>query len=194
MGTDREKEIFLQIGKLLDYPTSHLEDQGVEAIQMVQAIAPEASVEIAEFVESAGRISLGRMEEIYTSTFDVSPTCYIFAGYMLFGESFKRGEFLVGLQEKYAERNFSRGKELADHLAVLFRFLATLDENEPLRAELLEDCMLPVITKMLASFKSQTERENPYAHLLRAIEGILEYFQGPTNGKVDKSVLKESFA
>lgn len=194
MQTAREKEIFLQIGDLLNYPTSQLEDQAIETMNLLKPIIPEASMQITEFLESAKNISLGRMEEIYTGTFDVSPTCYIFAGYMLFGESFKRGEFLVGLQEKYAERNFSRGKELADHLAVLFKFLATLDENEPLRAELLEDCMLPVITKMLASFKSQTQRANPYAHLLRAIEGTLQYFQGPTNGKVGNSVLKESFA
>ena len=36
----------------------------------------------------------------------MNPACYIFAGYILFGESFNRGKFLVRLQKEYRERAF----------------------------------------------------------------------------------------
>jgi nitrate reductase delta subunit len=119
------------------------------------------------------------MEEIYTATFDVNPTCYIFAGYILLGESFKRGEFLVRLGEKYRQHNFSPGKELADHIPVIFQFLATLDESEVLREELIRDCLLPVMRKMLPEFHRDARRVNPYRYVLEACTATLEHDLNP---------------
>ena len=123
-------QIYLRFADLLDYPGPRILDQALECVDLLAQEEPQTVELIQGFVDFAGRTPLGRLEEIYTGTFDVNPACYIYAGYLLFGESFKRGKFLVRLQEKYREHGFSAEKELADHVPVLFRFLATLDPGE----------------------------------------------------------------
>lgn len=170
-----QKEVLLRLGELFDYPDDHLSEHAAECVQLLVSDLPGASSQMGKFLDFVSATTQGRMEEIYTSTFDVSPTCFIFAGYMLFGETFKRGEFLVQLQERYHQHNFSVGNELADHIAVIIRFIATLDEDEILRDEIIEDCLLPVMDKMISSFKVDTDRSNPYVHVLRACIEVLDH-------------------
>lgn len=170
------QETYHCFGNLLDYPGPELLSQAQKCISLLeQQDNHEAAAQIGDFVEYAHTTAIGRLEEIYTATFDVSPACFIFAGYLLFGESFKRGKFLVRLQEKYAERGFSRGNELADHLAVMLRFMAILDPNEKLAQDILANCLVPVFEKMNANFENeQSSAPNPYAQVLRAILTTLE--------------------
>jgi nitrate reductase molybdenum cofactor assembly chaperone len=173
-----QQETYQCFGTLLDYPGSELLEQARKCAGLLdQQGWRQAAAHIrdfAEYVESS--TSTGYLEEVYTATFDVSPACFIFAGYLMFGEGFKRGKFLVRLQEKYAERGFSAGNELADHLAVIFRFMAILDPDEVLARELVEDCLIPVLEKMNTNFKiEETGSSNPYAQVLRAILMTLEH-------------------
>jgi nitrate reductase delta subunit len=179
------RRTYLCFADLLDYPGPDLADQARTCADLLAPDHPpvlsggprEAAGRLQGFLDFVESTPLGRLEEIYTATFDVNPACYIFAGYLLFGESFKRGKFLVRLQEKYRERGFSAGNELADHLPVLFRFLATLDPEEVLAQELVGDCLIPVLQKMNASFKNDADKPNPYAQVLRAILARLEQDQ-----------------
>ncbi len=178
MRKETHQQACFYFGNLLDYPTPEIASQTRECAALLALTEPEVANSLYRFLEVVESTPLGRLEEIYTGTFDVSPACYIFAGYMLFGESFNRGKFLVRLQEKYRERGFSMGNELADHLAVMFRFLSTLDTTETLAQELIDDCFIPVLQKMNDSFKNNdTERPNPYLHLLRATLATLEQMQ-----------------
>lgn len=174
MRTTPLQQIYLRFGDLLDYPGPELAHQARACAELLAREVPTAAHRLGPFLEAVEQTPLGRMEEIYTGTFDVNPACYIFAGYILFGESFKRGKFLVQLQERYRERGFSAGNELADHMAVIFRFLATLDPNEDLARELRETCLVPVLQQMNAGFKPDTAQPNPYASVLRAILTTLE--------------------
>jgi nitrate reductase delta subunit len=192
----KQKEIYVRLGKLLDYPDDQLSAHTIECEQLLVSELPDASHQMRKFLDFVNVTPQGRMEEIYTGTFDVSPTCFIFAGYMLFGETFKRGEFLVQLQERYHQHNFSVGRELADHVAVIFRFIATLDDGEVLRREIVEDCLLPVLEKMISNFKVDTDRSNPYVHVLRAgidaLEHDLQY--GSPRGKAILRAYKKEMA
>jgi nitrate reductase delta subunit len=192
----KQKEIYIRLGNLLDYPDGQLSAHSTECEQLLVSEMPDASHQMRKFLDFVSVTPQGRMEEIYTGTFDVSPTCFIFAGYMLFGETFKRGEFLVQLQERFHQHNFSVGKELADHIAVIFKFIATLDEGEILRREIIEDCLLPVLEKMASSFKVDTDRANPYVHVLRAgIEALNHDLQRiPILRKVNGGVLEKEMA
>lgn len=189
----KQKGIYLRLGDLLDYPDVHLSTHAARCMHLLTTELPEASLQMEKFLDFVGSTTQGRMEEIYTGTFDVSPTCFVFAGYMLFGETFKRGEFLVQLQERYQQHNFSVGKELADHIAVIFRFIATLDDGEVLRKEIVEDCLLPVLEKMVSNFKVDTDRSNPYVHVLRAGIDALEHDlqHGSARGKAVLRVPKK---
>ena len=172
-----QQRIYLLFADLLDYPRPHLVDRARESSSLLRLDYPEAAEDVQSFLDFAEITATGRLEEIYTGTFDLNPACYIFAGYLLFGESFKRGKFLVQLQEKYRERGFTAGNELADHLAVIFRFLATLEVDEDLAQKLVENCLVPVLTQMNANFKHDLERPNPYAQVLRAVLNVLERTQ-----------------
>lgn len=172
--------IYRCFADLLDYPSPDLADQTRQCVDLLSPDhgsgphCSEAAKRLQDFLDFVERTPLGRLEEIYTGTFDVNPACYIFAGYMLFGESFKRGKFLVQLQEKYREHGFSAGNELADHVPVLFRFLATLDPEDVLAQQLVDNCLIPVLQKMNANFKDDTATPNPYARVLGAILIVLE--------------------
>lgn len=117
-----------------------------------------------KFLSFVENTPMGRLEEVYTGTFDINPACHIFAGHILFGESFKRGAFMAKIEEEYQERHFDKGKELTDHIPVLLKFLATLDSNDTFAKELIRDCLIPVFKKMNANFKG--ESSNPYAPVL----------------------------
>jgi nitrate reductase delta subunit len=173
LDTTRQS-IYLRFGALLDYPGPDLTRQARECTALLAPIEPAAASHLEGFLAFVEHTSPGRLEEIYTGTFDVNPACYIFAGYLLFGESFKRGKFLVQLQEKYREHGFSAGNELADHLAVMFRFLATLGPDDVLAHELVEDCLIPVLRTMSAGLTHDSENPNPYTYVLRAILTTLE--------------------
>jgi len=177
MNGQPQQRIFLRFADLLDYPGPQLLDQARECAKLLKVDHPEAAEHVAYFLAFCKDAAPGQLEEVYTGTFDMNPACYIFAGYLLFGESFKRGKFLVGLQERYQQRGFSAGSELADHLAVMFRFLATLKIDDVLGQELLEDCLVPVVQRMNKNFKHDNERPNPYARVLRAVLNVLEQTQ-----------------
>ncbi len=196
MLDEKNNEILLRLGDLLDYPDAQLSAHATECVELLASDHPHASHQMGRFLDFVRSTTQGRMEEIYTGTFDVSPTCFIFAGYMLFGETFKRGEFLVQLQEKYHQHNFSAGNELADHIAVILRFLANLDDGDILKEELIRDCLLPVLEKMISSFKADPEHANPYAHVLRASIEVLEHklHRGSAQRKASERVLEQEMA
>ena len=142
--TQTRPQIYQLLSAMLEYPSPDLAESARECAALLSLESPDAAVQIERFLALTEETPPGRLEEIYTGTFDINPTCTMYAGYQLFGESYKRGEFLVRLTQKNRQRGFSEGNELADHLAVLLRFLGRLDPDETLARELVEDCVAPV--------------------------------------------------
>jgi len=169
------RQIYQLLAALLEYPSPVPTDSARECARLLALESPEAAAQIEMFLVLVEETPPGRLEEIYTGVFDINPTCTIYAGYQLFGESYKRGEFLVRLKEKYRQRGFSEDNELADHLAVLFRFLGQLDPKETLARELIEDCLKPALEKMNSNFTEPCGgKVNPYACVLRAAASVIE--------------------
>ncbi len=164
--------IYRYFAELLNYPTPRLEGQTRICLTLLTVDFPDAAQHMQAFWQSTQTLPLGRMEEIYTGTFDVNPTCFIYAGYMLFGESFKRGKFMVRLQQEYRHYGFDRDNELPDHLAVMMRFMSEVDPLDPFVQSLVEDCLIPVLGKMIAGFN--IDGNNPYLQLLLTVTGVLE--------------------
>jgi len=106
---------------------------------------------------------------------------------MLFGESFDRGKFLVRLQERYRERDFVWGNELADHIPVILRFLGRLGPDEELAQNLLDKCLVPVLRLMNNNFKpDDAEPVNPYAAVLQTTLAVLESQASPDCAKAEE--------
>lgn len=165
--------IYRCFSHLLDYPTQNLVEQTRTCVDVLKSDYPQAAEKMTSFLKFVESTPLGRLEEIYTGTFDINPACHIFAGHLLFGESFKRGAFLAKLEEEYQEHGFDAKIELADHIPVLLNFLCVLDQNDALANELISECMIPVFKKMNDNFKDDSP--NPYVPVLRS---VLIVFQG----------------
>ena len=99
------------------------------------------------------------LAEIYTSTFDLAPSCSPYLGVHLFGdENPDRARLMVGLRLAYQRIGMSEGDELPDHIANVLAFAAQDSEE---RDELMQLVLLPALQKMSAILAPTS---NPYRH------------------------------
>ncbi len=159
---------------ILDYPGPLLFDDVRDCISSLEPGHIEAARILGEFRSSLEGAGIGRIEEIYTATFDLQAGCSLYAGYHLFGDDYRRSMLLVKLKEAYRERNFTAGKELPDHLCVLLRFLA-LHEHEPDSRELISDCVIPAVVKIVDGAERAA---TPYRLVLEALLRCLRKGEG----------------
>ena len=149
---------------MLDYPSRKIH-QAKNILSLVDGDTRRMIQEFFSFVDSTPHTSV---EEIYTSTFDLQPSCYPYIGYQLFGEDYKRGSFMAKLKEVYKDYDFEYDeKELPDHISIVLSFLPhyTFEERE----EFIEYCLLPSIKKMSEGLSD----ENPYKKVLSALLKLL---------------------
>ncbi|MCK5716387.1 MAG: molecular chaperone TorD family protein [Thiomargarita sp.] len=172
MNESQQQNIYRCLSQLLDYPTPNLVAQTQTCIELLKISYPKTVLPMEGFLKAIESTKFGRLEEIYTGTFDISPACHIYAGHILFGESFKRGRFMAELTEEYQKRHFELGKELADYIPLLLKFLCTLDSKESIAQDLLNECLIPVFEKMNDNFKD--ESTNPYVPVLRTVSVVLQ--------------------
>jgi nitrate reductase delta subunit len=155
-------ELFAEI---LDYPSA----QQAACIQDCDARLTRESPESAELLQrfqaSKESVRLGRLQEAYTSIFDMQPECTLNLGYQLFGDDWRRSIFLFKLKEIYQANAFDTSCELPDHLCILLRFLSARDgTNEA--SELVDDCLIPALSRMAGSVQLG---ESSYRWVLKAL-------------------------
>ena len=127
---------------------------------------------LASFINKVKLLSLSEWEELSTNTLDLSPTIAPYVGYQIWGESYKRGEFMANLSRQMMEQEIDTEGELPDHLVPILRYLDAADDPLP---ELMEN-LGPAVQKMMTILK-QKDRDNPYIDLM---EAVLEIAQGLT--------------
>lgn len=193
-----EPRVLELLADILDYPLGHPGGHPGEKVEecasLVSAGSPEAAEHLRRFQSSVRGLPAGRLEEIYTVTFDLEASCHPYVGYHLFGESYQRSTFLVGLKERYRAWGFDAGEtELPDRLSVMLRFLAVSGDEEQ-RQEIMSEGLLPALGKMIRVAEDsdkeseeapgETSDEEPgeepdvdadaYRLVLRALRVILE--------------------
>lgn len=162
-------ELFKLLAAVLSYPTPALEGQVAKCISILETCQPEAATELEKFQELASSEGQGRLEEIYSAVFDLSPSCPPYAGYYLFGDTHKRGDFMVKLKEDFISHGFDVTGEMPDHMAVLLEFIAVLNDNEEAGA-LISDCLVPALTEM----ESAAPEGEGYHHAIRTVLMLLK--------------------
>lgn len=156
------------LGRALEYPGADLATRLETCRAALAASCPDAARLAEEAFARFDATSTEAFEEIYASSFDLTPACAPYATVHLFGEeSFKRGEFMARLQGRYAEAGFDAGAELPDHVSVLLRYAARTEREEA--GELAQYCLMTPLARMAAAL----DGANPYALLLRAAEKAL---------------------
>jgi len=158
-------DLLERFAEIIDYPRPQLGSSVRECAARLAQESPEAAALLERFQTFQAGIPLAKLQEAYTSIFDMQPECTLNLGYQLLGDDWRRSILLFQLKEIYQARNFETGGELPDHLSVLLRFLATAhDSNEA--AEIKSDLLVPVLSRMAASIHLG---ESPYRWILQAL-------------------------
>lgn len=138
-------------------------------LERLKASLPEvaenqARGDFAAFLKAVESLSLGAWEELHTSTLDLNPEVAPYLGFQMWGDSYKRGNFMSKMSRALGEQGVDTEGELPDHLAPVLRYLDAVAEPLPDLQEILE----PALQKMMESLRKK-DASNPYMHLLRAI-------------------------
>jgi len=156
--------MYRDFATLVSYPGPDL-FQALDAT--TQALAhefPESAARLEKFRDSTAPLTNGALEEMYIRTFEMRAESALYVGHQIFGEDWRRGIFMAGLRERYRALGISEGLELPDHLSTVLRCLEVQELGQE-KDELIGDCIIPAVRKMLQAI----EGESPYRHVLDAL-------------------------
>lgn len=154
MGGARPYGQYALAAELFRYPGPDFRHR-VEAVNgMLVAQYPDAAETLAPFVQWVGTTPAHHVEEVFSRTFHVQAICYLDIGFVIFGEDYKRGEFMVNMKQEQAMAGNACGEELPDNLVNMLTLLPLL-RDEAFRAELAGRVMMPALRKMMAEFGAE---------------------------------------
>jgi nitrate reductase delta subunit len=162
--------IYALFADILDYPRRSIAESLADCSAELGPEIPEAQAHLKDFGMAVAEKSFRQLQEVYTNAFDLRPDCTPNLGYHLFGDDGRRGLFLAELKGRMESRGIPLGVELPDHIALVLRYLEIVEEEE--RTIVIEDCLLPAVTRMAAVLKPSG---NPYEHALSALLGLLRH-------------------
>lgn len=94
----------------------------------------ELKGELEDFIQFLESSHLWAIQEEYVKAFDLFPLCPPYLSHHIYGESYRKGEYMVRLKEIYREHGFEMPEnlknELPDHIAVITGFLGTLEQKD----------------------------------------------------------------
>ena len=163
-----DKTAFFALAFMYPYP-GHSENLLLESKKLLDE--PEGKL-VQNFAESLNSLSLSEQEELYTRTLDLNPMAAPYVGYQIWGESYKRGEFMAALNHEMIEDNVELDGELPDHLVPVLRYLTIASSPLP---ELLE-VLAQSVEKMHQSLKKE-DVDNPFLYLFEAIARTFNLLQ-----------------
>ncbi len=166
MLPEESQQLCQLFAEVLDYPTGSVRESARECLKQLEISFPDIADPMQSFVTFIESQDRGELEELYAQTFDLATAMTLYIGYHLFKETPKRSAFLVQLEEAYQSHDFNSGTELADHLCVLLRFFSVAKEPEFV-IPLLEECILPVLDKMVGDLQKSKNGYAPAVSSLR---------------------------
>ena len=147
------KEQYIHLSQLFLYPKEGYKEKVRECMSYLEKNYPDAAISFQRFYNFMEGKELHEIEEIFGITFHIQAICYLDIGYVLFGEDYSRGEFLVNMKREQAKINHDCGEELADNLPHVLQLMSESDDAEFVE-ELTARAILPAVEKMLEEFKA----------------------------------------
>ena len=162
------------IASFFDYPKDgNIPKTARETAKPLSARFPEAAESMRQFASEVSALPSHRLEELYSGTFDLNPACCPYVGYLLFGETYKRGAFMAKLREAYKAIPMNEENECPDQIRTVLRY-SEQTQDTALVQELRDLCLIPAVEKMDTLFASGgAGRDNPYQHLVRSLKTLL---------------------
>lgn len=158
------------LAKLFRYPSDDLRKYTGRWKSIISKYDQGLSSYLEPFIEMIDNKTLEYQEEYFVSTFYVTPLCCLDIGYVLFGEDYRRGEFMANLSREHRLAGNEYSTELPDHLPVLLTLLPKMKDAD-LAEELAYSLMIPALHEMINTFKTDG---NVYKDLLRLLAAVME--------------------
>jgi nitrate reductase assembly molybdenum cofactor insertion protein NarJ len=149
MRTDQ----YILLARLFQYPKEGYRENVNRCMNMLRERYPDAAESFTRFHDFVNSKTLYEVEEIFNITFHIQAICFLDLGYVLFGEDYKRGEFLVNMKREQAKINHDCGEELADNLPNVLILMAISNDKEFVE-ELAIRIVRTDLKKMLEEFKA----------------------------------------
>lgn len=158
-----------RLAALLAYPEEGYLRQLEMAHRALAEEYPGAACHLTEFTQAVGSLKIEELQELFTRTFDLNPICAMEVGWQLYGDEYKRGEFLVKMRQILAPHDLAPSVELPDHLTRVLPLLERLSPEGalPLACEYVN----PAVHKMLAGLEGKV---NPFENVLKAVSEVLD--------------------
>lgn len=166
-------KLFNQMSVLLNYPRSNYFEVIDEMIKILEQLDSTTALELQTFRDEIKTLTAEQLEELYTKTFDIQGLCCLDLGYVLFGEDYKRGEFLVHVSRLQRENNVNVESELADHLPNVVKLVGTLGNDDPFKKEFVEKLLQPAVVKMIENFERGNNMNNSFKRPLIILQNVL---------------------
>lgn len=147
----KDKIQYHLFSELFRYPVKGYQDRVNLCMSLLQTEYPDAASEMKRFVDYINSKSLESIEEVFGKTFHIQAICYLDIGYVIFGEDYKRGEFLVHMKQEQQKAGNDCGEELADNLANVLELMTKTEDLEFLD-ELAVKVLIPALNNMLKEF------------------------------------------
>lgn len=159
------------LSSICDYPKQNLLETVSKFGESIKSEDPVCFEYMQKFSDEVAKKDTHELEELYTTTFDIRGVANLDIGYVLFGEDYKRGEFLVNIKRLQNENQVNTGVELPDHLTNFLKLLTVIETDE--KKELVEKVLMPALEKILDHFDGREENPNFYVFPLLALERVL---------------------
>jgi nitrate reductase delta subunit len=154
--------LFSTLAEALRYPAPGLEGRLAQAIAILPA--GQAKAGLRTFMEQIEALSLGEWEELYTRTWDLNPISPPYIGFQIWGEDYRRGNFMARLSRMYRETGIETSGELADHLVPVLLYLEIAAEPPDELAE-----VFGLAVRKMVAVLSKRDPSNPYLEVLKTI-------------------------
>ena len=135
------------------YPREGYKEKVDACMEMLTNHYPEAAQSFKRFHNFIKSKNIFEIEEIFGITFHIQAICYLDIGYVLFGEDYSRGEFLLNMKKEQAKIKHDCGEELADNLPHVLQLMA-ISTDQTFIEELAVRALIPALEKILDEFKA----------------------------------------
>lgn len=166
----RDLTHYTALAEIFRYPTTEMNSFIGAWKDIIAKYDPEMMLKLETFITHIQEKPISVQHEYYISTFDVQAVCFLDIGYIIYGEDYKRGVFLVNMKREQELAGNDCGVELADHLPNILTLLPKLKDTD-LAEEMVYSLLIPTLKEMISKFRSNV---NLYKGLLEILVAIME--------------------
>ena len=153
-----DPRVFSHLARIFSYPDAETLTH-LERLEELLEGQHERLNRLSRFADLIRLNGIRLLEEVFTQAFDLSTTNCLEVGWHLYGEDYKRGQFLVRMRAALAEKGIAESLELPDHLSHCLQLLSRLDDED---SEIFVGHFLqPAITRIVKGLPEENVYRGP---------------------------------